>query len=175
MPGTFVVSQANVGQVIDTNAFLTAVAYTGKPTKFDTHAQFDITTGLPTLKYFCLIDNAIQPRPKQLLNFDPHINGGFSPHPTYNLMGGIHHKFVSLVLQSCPSGAVFAITTSASLMRGVARTDSPVVEAPPRPRVSVYGSGGYMPQTAPAKDAHHEPAADTARTSKRPSTPPSRR
>jgi hypothetical protein len=107
--GTFPVAAAQVGTTLDAAAGnITSLLYTAPPTGYE-DATFDAATGLPLTGYFCLIDNGVTPH-RTIFNFNGHINGGFSPHPTKK-MSGINIPFTSLYVQSCPKGATYSITT----------------------------------------------------------------
>jgi hypothetical protein len=100
---------AQVGTVIDTGpATITQILYTGAPSSYEV-PTFD-PTGLPLTAYFCLVDQG--PPSRVLFNYNGHINGGHSPHATHKMSGYTIPYTGNLVLQSCPAGAVYSLTTA---------------------------------------------------------------
>jgi hypothetical protein len=102
------ITGALVGTVLDTNGTINQILYTGPPTSYEI-PQFDPGSGLPTKGYFTLIDTGFTP-PVVLFSTNGHNNGAHSPHATHK-MAGYLIPFISLVLQSCPAGATYSVTT----------------------------------------------------------------
>jgi hypothetical protein len=99
MAGTFALDSTSVGASIDTNATLTTINYLAAPDTSDYH------------DHFCLVDNNPEGfQPVTVFNFNPSLNGGFSPDAAKNLLS-FDIPFIHLVLQSCPDGATFNVTT----------------------------------------------------------------
>jgi hypothetical protein len=101
-------SGAQVGTTIDTNGTINQVLFLSAPTSYE-QPQFDPSTGLPTKAYFTLIDTGFTP-PLVLISYNGHVNGSHSPHASHKLSGYLI-PFINLVLQSCPAGATFSLTT----------------------------------------------------------------
>jgi hypothetical protein len=103
---------AQVGTVIDTGpANITQILFTGAPTSFEI-PQFDPGTGLPLTGYFCLIDQVAGQPNRIIYNENIHAGGGHSPHASHKVSGYSIPFSGNLVLQSCPAGATFSLTTA---------------------------------------------------------------
>jgi hypothetical protein len=106
MAGTYTIGSAQVGQVIDPVAGrVMSVSYLTKPAAVDQPA-FDIS-GFPVRGYFCLRNSGNPLRPIMSIE---QINGGFAPGTT--ITAGLQAPYTTLILQSCPPGATFSITTA---------------------------------------------------------------
>jgi hypothetical protein len=109
--GVISIDGTKVGTVLDVGpASITQILYTGAPTSYET-PNYDPGTGLPTKGYFTLIEAPTGQSPRVLISFNGHINGGHSPHATHKV-SAYSIPFTNLVLQSCPAGATFSITTA---------------------------------------------------------------
>jgi hypothetical protein len=102
------ITTANVGTVIDTGpATITQILYTGAPTNYEV-ATFN-PSGMPLTAYFTLVDDATN---HVIYSKNFHTGGGFSPHATHKASGYTISYTGNLVLQSCPAGATFSLTTA---------------------------------------------------------------
>lgn len=98
MAGTFALDSSSVGASIDTNATLTTINFLTGPNSSDPHDMF------------CLVDDTGGTVSATVFGFHPGLNGGFAPDANQNLMT-YQVSFTNLVLQACPDGATFNITT----------------------------------------------------------------
>ena len=108
--GVKALNGAAVGTVIDTGpANVTQILFTTAPTSYDVPSF--APGGLPTSGYLCLIDQGTTP-PTVIYNENIHVGGGHSPHASHKVSAYSIPFVGNLYLQSCPTGAVFSITTA---------------------------------------------------------------
>ena len=109
--GVKAINGAAVGTVLDTGpANITQLLFTTAPTSYDV-PTFD-PTGLPLTGYMCLVDQVAGFPPRVVYNEDVHVGGGHSPHASHKVSAYSIPFTGNLVLQSCPTGGVFSITTA---------------------------------------------------------------
>jgi hypothetical protein len=112
MAGTWTVTAANKGVVLDQDCILNTIAFKIPPNAFEI-AAYDPVTGLPTAGRFTLVDGT-PPNGTVFYNFDPYTNWAWvmgkaivitpvPPQPT--------RKIGSLWCSSIPDGAEFEIVT----------------------------------------------------------------
>ena len=106
--GAKTLNSAAVGTVIDTGPCnLTQLLYTAGPSNYEV-PTFN-PQGLPLSGYLCLID---QGTGQVIFNFNIHVGGGHSPNATKKVSGYSIPIVGNILLQSCPVGATFSITTA---------------------------------------------------------------
>jgi hypothetical protein len=108
-PGTFTVTSASVGTVIDTNGSLVGVALTTPPGAREPFVVDQGRGGVPISGRFCLIDDSgpAGSVPRVLYNADPYVGGIL----TMNRPAGSGIPFGALRVASCPAHAVVTVTT----------------------------------------------------------------
>jgi len=110
--GVIAIDSTKVGTAIDTGpANITQILFTAAPTSYEV-PQFDPGTGLPTKGYFTLIDSVAGSPARVLYSVHTAVNGAHSPHATHKQSGYNIPFSGNLVVQSCPTGATFSITTA---------------------------------------------------------------
>jgi hypothetical protein len=112
MAGTYVLDSSKVGQAIDTAGTLRQISYDAPPTAWErlsfNKAVGSPEYGLPTSGAFCLIDVLADGSLNTIYNLDIFSNGGFTP----GTISTLSIPFAQLVLQCCPVGASFTVTTA---------------------------------------------------------------
>ena len=102
------ITSAAVGTVIDTGPCnITQIIYTGAPTAYEVPTF--APTGMPLTGYFCLVD---QGTGVVLYNENVNVGGGHSPHASHKVSGYSIPVTGNILLQSCPVGGTFSITTA---------------------------------------------------------------
>jgi hypothetical protein len=150
-PKKTTVTSASVGSTIDTGGTLIAIGYQTRPTP---HMPAAFQPGsLPTDGYFCLIDKPATGLPHQLYNLEMYTNGGHSPVASSNsnlltMRAGTGISLTNLVVQACPPGAQFVVTTDKPLplsLLGSHIADLPEVKEPP-PQPEPFHAVRRMPR-----------------------------
>jgi hypothetical protein len=133
MAGTFTIGAAHAGVLIDVGpGRLVAIGYQKRPLGSE-QPEFD-PSGLPRRGYFCLVDRVDGASPRQLFSVDLHTNPVCLPiagseNNMLSLPDGIPF-FGSLLVQCCPRGACFSVTTVA--VEPLKPEDLPTVAIPVR-------------------------------------------
>jgi hypothetical protein len=110
--GVISITAASVGTAIDTGpANVTQILFTAPPTSYEI-PQFDPGTGLPTKGYFTLIDSVAGSPARVLYSVHAGVNGAHSPHATHKMSGYSIPFSGSLIVQSCPAGSTWSVTTA---------------------------------------------------------------
>jgi len=112
MPGTFPITIADVGRVLDSDASIVGVRLNALPPMGAYEVPYGEPGGLPLVGAFCLTDVGAPGVPRQLINTYPHVDGHTRMGSDLLALGGVAIPFRSLRVQACPRGASYTVVTA---------------------------------------------------------------